>query len=208
MTKKAVLQKFPKTAEDLISKTTDARTPKESAEIEAKAIKMAEAEAIRHSVDPEYKAKARASYLGSVKLDKKWSPAHRLDTKPHPNDPNSYRWNHDSIRERVGMEDWEPVKDMDKAQTICPSAQLRTGADGRIYSGDTYLCCKPEKDVEVRNAQIYQKSLRQEKMAAEGNVGLENESFGEMHSRTKSGQDPVGVRFTGTLREDSVDTGG
>lgn len=196
--------KFPKTAEDLVEeKIFSKRTPEEEMEIELKSRMADQAEELRHKIDPEYSSNQRAKFLGSMQLEEAWSPANRVAIKTPAKDPMNYRFNHDKVRERIGDENWVPIQDMRRAKKLCPSSHLRKGEDGRIYSGDSYLCERPAVEVEDRNGQIYQRSLRNEQAASGGKVTPGTPSFDRMHEQTKSDDDPIGIRFTGKVKDDT-----
>jgi len=196
--------KFPKSAEDLVEeKIFSKRTAEEEIEIELKARLAEQAEELRHKIDPEYSSKQRAHFLGSVQLEEAWSPANRVKIVTPEKDPMNYRFNHDKVRERIGDENWVPVQDMDRADKLCPSSHLRKGEDGRIYSGDSYIVERPRSEVEMRNAQIYQKSRRNAAAASGGRVTPGTPNFDRMHENSKSEDDPIGIRFTGKVKDDT-----
>jgi len=194
---------FPKKAEDLVEeKIFSKRTEEDEREIEVHEALKEQAESLRHAIDPEYASKQRARFLGSMQLEAQWSPANRLKIDRPKNDPMAYRWCHDAVRERVTMENWVPITDMEDARKLCPSAHLRKGEDGRIYSGDSYLAKRPHSEVEQRNAAIYQRSQAMEKAVQEGQVTPGVQNFDRIHSQTSSESDPIGVRYRAKVSDD------
>lgn len=198
---------FPKGKDELdvalpLERELETRDPKVDEEADLRAAMQEELEAMRHKIDPDYRAKNRATFLRSARVEKRHSPANRVAINRPKGDPHVYRFNSDAVRDRIGMEGWVPVSDLEKAKKICPSAHLRVGADNKIYSGDSYLCEQPEENVELRNIEIFQRSEMAIKAAEDGRVAAGHESFSEMHERTRSSEDPVGIRMSGRLSED------
>jgi hypothetical protein len=187
-----------------LEKELDSRTEEDEALAEERERLRDATEALRHRLDPEYKAKSRAKFLRSVDITTAYSPGSRLTINRPKGDPNVYRFNHDEVRRKIGTEGWVPVTDMEHAQRICPSAYIEKRADGRIYSGDSYLCMQSEESVEMRNAQVFAKSERAMRAAEKGKLAPGGESFQEMHDRTRTSDDPTGIHFKGTLSEDKV----
>ena len=185
-----------------LEKELDERDPDIEKEAELRKQLQEQLEEMRHKVDPDYKPRARAEFLRSVKVEKSYSPANRVAINKTKGDPNAYRFNNDEVRDRIGMEGWVAVTDIEEAKRVCPSAHLREGPDGKIYSGDSYLCKQPEDLVEQRNAAMFAKAERSMRSAEQGEVALGTESFGDMHRRTATSDDPVGIRFKGKLSED------
>lgn len=187
-----------------LQRELDSRTPEQESEISDRISEQEAIEAARHKIDPEYRAKSRASFLRSFQIDETHSPANRLKINRPPGDPNVYRWNHDAVRDRIGPENWVPITDWDEARKIAPSAHLRVESDGRIYSGDSYLCKRPETEVEQRNAAIYQRSEMIAKAAHGGMVTPGHENFSQMHKRTAKDSDTIGIRYTGNESDDNI----
>lgn len=207
---------FPKKGDDLkAGKTIDSRLPLErdletrdpkvDQDAEVREALREQLEAMRHKIDPDYAPRARAEFLRSVPVTKKYSPANRLDIRKPKGDPNEYRFNSDGVRDRIGMEGWVPITDMEEAKKICPSAHLKVKSDGRIYSGDSYLCKQPKENVEERNAAIFARSEAGARAAEGGALKTPGggETFADMHGRTSTEDDPIGIRFRGTLSEDN-----
>jgi hypothetical protein len=113
------------------------------------------------------------------------------------------------------MKGWEPVTDLEFAKKICPSAYLRKAEDGKIYSGDSFLCYKPKEAVEDMHALYYQRSRRNVIAASQGKVTAsmadgsdpgDSSSFEQLHRSTSSVDDPVGVRLTVKQSEGLLDS--
>jgi hypothetical protein len=190
-----------------------ARTPEQEQEAEVQARVREEVEEMRHRVNPQYRAKTRAQALMDLKLDRAHSPANRLkiDYPKGGRDGNyveidgkrmGLRWCHDTIRGKFGPEDWEPMKDVELAKKLCPSASLREEADGKIYTGDSWLAMKPADDLEQRNASIYRKSRTMQEAVSKGEA-VGGESMADLHRKTRTKSDPVGVRYSSSLEDDS-----
>jgi len=201
-----------------LERDLEVRDPSVDEEADKRALIQEERERIRHEIDPEYHSRQRARFLRSTQVEEKYSPANRnrikTDVDPITDQATNHvtidgkrmgaRWNFDKVRDRFGPEGWEPVTDLELAKKIAPSSYLRQEVDGRIYTGDSYLCVQPYENVEQRNAQVFQKTERRRKAIEEGKVAPGTESFDQMHQRTRTENDPVGVRYSGKFSKDTV----
>lgn len=201
-----------------LEKDLETRDPGVDQDAEVRARVQEELEQIRHSIDPNYTAKQRAKILSSMQLDEQWSPGNRLKIQypknghagnfvEHNGKMVGFRWCHDDVRKKFGPEDWEPITDLETAKKLCPSSHLRQDADGKIYTGDSWLAHKPKDLIEKRNASIFQRSLTMKRAIQQGEVAAgAGESMADLHRKTATKADPVGVRYSSTLKDDDPTT--
>lgn len=196
------------TASDLIARSNRPDGPPRSADDIAITSRMVQAKA-------DYKAKSRAEALLSRQVVARHSPSARIKIVTPEDSPFAFRFCFGPRRERVTMKGWEPVTDMELAKRICPSAYLRMEADGKIYSGDSFLCKKPKEAVEDNYALYFQRSQRNMLAASRGkSTALQGdgtspgdaETFDDLHRQTVSRDDPVGVRLTVKQDQGLLDT--
>ena len=101
-----------------------------------------------------------------------------------------------------GPEDWEAVTDMEVARRLCTSSHLRE-QDGKIMAGDSWLAMKPKDMLEQRNGEVFARSNTMSR-AISGGETTGNDGMADLHRKTATKSDPVGVSYSAKLEEEQL----
>ncbi len=202
-------ESFPMKAEEMVEKSNHPEGPPRSmTDALPEDVAMIQFQADRRS-------KNRAQALLSRDVVRDFSPSGQLHVDRKDNDPMGYHLCCPKKREKQGMKGWVAVTDMEKAKELMPTKLLRKGDDGKIYSGELFLAEQPWEQLENLRALYYQRSQRNQKAAAAGQMApfkMEGgkavsggQTMSDLNRETATAEDPgirMSAKHSGLLRDD------
>lgn len=204
---------FLKSAEQMVEERAEVTIDRDDPDIRRM---EAEAEERRRIMESEIRTRQRANVLLSMEVRRQASPSERLNLNTPEEAPFRLRWCDDTYRKRIGMDIWRPVtaEEFESLRQYVNVDQVEVKEDGRVYAGGLFLAMAPTSKVEERTALHYQRSQRNLKAAAMGQMALAGakpgssagESMEELARRANAGlgEGDELIRFTGKLRDDKL----